>query len=79
MFGENNLTRLTDLISSLPNTYSLSLGEKCPYSELFWAVFSRIRTEYGEILCISTYSARMRENADQNNFEYWHFLRSVYD
>ena len=21
--------------------------EKCPYSELFWSVFSRIRTEYG--------------------------------
>ena len=26
-----------------------SLREKCPYSELFWSVFSRIRTEYGEI------------------------------
>ena len=23
--------------------------EKCPYSGLFWSVFSRIRTEYGEI------------------------------
>ena len=21
--------------------------EKCPYSEIFWSVFSRIRTEYG--------------------------------
>ena len=35
-----------------------------PYSELFWSVFSRIRTEYGL-------------NADQNNFEYGHLLRSV--
>ena len=26
-----------------------SLREKCPYSELFWSVFSRIETEYGEI------------------------------
>ena len=26
-----------------------SLCEKCPYSELFWSAFSRIRTEYGEI------------------------------
>ena len=25
-------------------------GKKCPYSELFWSVFSRIRTEYGEII-----------------------------
>ena len=24
-------------------------GKKCPYSELFWSVFSRIRSEYGEI------------------------------
>ena len=29
----------------------VALSEKCPYSELFWSVFSRIRTEYGEILC----------------------------
>ena len=28
----------------------ISLREKCPYSELFWPVFSRIRTEYREIL-----------------------------
>ena len=27
----------------------LSLLKKCPYSELFWSVFSRIQTEYGEI------------------------------
>ena len=48
---------------------------KCPYSELFWSAFPRIRTEYGEILRISLYSAQMRENADQNNSEYRHFLR----
>ena len=28
-------------------------------------------------LRISPYSVRMRENADQNNSEYWQFLRSV--
>ena len=53
------------------------LREKCLYSELFWSVFSRIRTEYGEILRISPYSVRMWENADQNNSKYGHFLRSV--
>ena len=33
-------------------TYNLviSLPKSCPYSELFWSVFSRIQTEYGEIL-----------------------------
>ena len=42
-----------------------SLRGKCPYSELFYSTFSRIRTEYGEIQSISSYSALMRENADQ--------------
>ena len=49
----------------------------CSDSRLFWSVFSRIRTEYREILRISPYSVRMRENTDQNNSEYGHFLRSV--
>ena len=31
----------------------------------FWSVFSRIRTEYGEIQSISPYSVWMRENTDQ--------------
>ena len=31
----------------------------------FWSVFSRIRTEYGEILRISPYSVRMWENTGQ--------------
>ena len=51
--------------------------QECPYSELFWSAFSRIWTEYGEILRISPYSVRMRENVDQNNSEYGHFLRSA--
>ena len=53
-----------------------TLPEKCPYSELFWSTFSRIQTEYGEILSISPYSVVMRENADQNNSEYGHILSS---
>ena len=53
-----------------------SLREKCPYSELFWSAFSRIRIEYMEMRSISTYSVRMRENTDQNNLEYEHFLCS---
>ena len=43
--------------------YSLnySLRGKCPYSELFWPVFSRIWTKYGEIRGIYAYLVRMRE------------------
>ena len=29
-----------------------TLREKCPHSELFWSVFSHIRSEYGEIRSI---------------------------
>ena len=49
--------------------------KECPYSELFWPVIYRIRTEYEEIRSI--YSVRMRENTDQNNSEYGQFSRSV--
>ena len=51
----------------------IALHGKCPYSELFWPVFSRIRTEYGEMLRTCPYSVRMRENKVQNNSEYLHF------
>ena len=54
-----------------------SLLEKCSYSELFWSTFSGIWTKYLQILRISPYSARMWENADQNNTEYGHFSRSA--
>ena len=48
-----------------------------PHSAFFRSVFSRIRTEHGEIPLISPYSIRMRENTDQKNSEYGHFLRSA--
>ena len=47
--------------------------EKCPCSEFFLSVFSRIWTEYAEILRISLYSVRMFENKDQKNSEYGYF------
>ena len=33
-----------------------SMREKWPYLEIFWSVFSRIRSGYGELLLISPYS-----------------------
>ena len=65
---------------SSQGTYvTYALRKKCPYSELFWSVFSHIWTESGEIRSISPYSIRMRENADQNNSEHGHFSRSDSD
>ena len=49
----------------------MELREKCPNTEFFWSLFSHIRTEYGELLSISPYSVRMRENTDQKNFCIW--------
>ena len=40
------ILRTNDMIS---DNQGVSLREKCPYSELFWSVFSCFRTEYGEI------------------------------
>ena len=58
------------------SNYIYPLREKYPYSEFFGPVFSHTRIEYGEILRISSYSVRMRENTDQINSEYGHFSRS---
>ena len=69
------------MLSHLISCYhvpKLSLREKCPYSELFWSVFSRIRTEYGEIRSFFPYSVRMRANADPNNSKYGHLENRVH-
>ena len=65
------------MLSDCPGA-KYSLRKQCPYSELFRSVFSRFRTEYGEIRSISPYSIRMRENTDRNNSKYKHFSRSEY-
>ena len=41
------------------------LRKKYPYLEFFYSVFSRIRTEYEEILCFSPYSVQMRESGQE--------------
>ena len=42
----------------------------------FWSVFSRIRTEYGEIFRISPYSVQMQENIDRKKLRIWtHFTQ----
>ena len=37
----------------------------------FWSVFSRIQTEYGDILRISSYLVQMWENTDQKKLRIW--------
>ena len=65
-------------LKSLPSKFCKSFWYKSDHCvksiqirSFFWSVFSRIRTEYGEILRISTYSVRMREKTDQKKFRIW--------
>ena len=51
-----------------------TLYEKCPNTEFFWSVFSRIWTEYGDLLRKSPYSVRIRENTDQKKLRSWTFF-----
>ena len=40
----------------------------------FWSVFSRIRTEYGDLRFKSTYSVRIQENTDQKKLRIWKLI-----
>ena len=54
-----------------------TLRKKCPYSELFWSAFSsHFTSERYEVPVFSPNAGKRGKNADQNNSEYGHFLRS---
>ena len=60
-------SKLQQFLKLLLTGFFLPLRKKCPYSELFWSAFSRIRTEYGEILSYSvSYSVRMQTRITRN-------------
>ena len=64
---QDNLRHTSTLLYLLPRVpipLPSPLREKCPNTEFFWPVFSRIRTEYGEIV-------QMRENTDQKKLRIW--------
>ena len=46
------LVCISKILKLLRILLDIPLREKCPYSELFWSAFFRIRTEYGEILSV---------------------------
>ena len=64
-----------DVFRTLSNVYNsffrkkylLTLRKKCPYSELFWSVFSCIRTQYGKILLQSVPSFLSKNERNNNN------------
>ena len=66
-FNRPNLDSNIILFNGPTNSLYLSIAlcEKCPYSELLWSVFSRIRTEYSQLEFSSNW-----ENADHIQSEY---------
>ena len=82
------ITTTTTTIQKLQNYSQIYASMNCSVHkslhclkslEFFWSVFSRIRTEYGEMWSISPYSVRMGENTDQKKSKYGHFSGSVID
>ena len=76
IFGGLYLSREIRIYTKLLPCSLHALREECPYLELFFSTFSCIQTECGEVRSNSSYSAQMRENTNQNNSEYRHFIRS---
>ena len=65
--------------NSLPSLTYVSLRKKWPYSELFWSAFFPYFPAFDQYLSVfSPYVRKCQKNADQNNAEYGHFLRSVW-
>ena len=65
------------LVEFLPTFFlELRLREKCPYSELFWSAFSRVRTEYGEIRSIHSECGKMLARITLNTDTFYPVLET---
>ena len=65
------------MLKSIKINENFVQSKNCPYLEFFQSVFSRIRSEYGDVYSKFLCSFQMRENTDQKNSEYGHFSRSA--
>ena len=61
----DNLVNVSNSVYFLFNSLIPTLRENCPYSEFFWYVFARIRTEYEYFFVFSPNAGNM----DQKNSE----------
>ena len=58
--------------------FSATAWKVSKYGVFFWSVFSRIRSEYGDLLRKSPYSVRMWKNMDQKKTPYLDTSRSAH-
>ena len=65
---KNNIipATISKLFKEKDRTYALC--QRGTNLEISWSVFSRIRTEYGEIRSISPHLVRALKNTDQKDF-----------
>ena len=56
--------------------FKVTVRKVSKYGDFTGPYFPHIRTEYGEILRISPYSVRMRQNTDQKNSVLGHISHS---
>ena len=59
------------------NVVFIHTVERMSKYEIFWFLFSCIRTEYKDLPSKSPHSVRKQENTDQKNSVFGLFLRSV--
>ena len=62
---------LLNVVSEIFLSVLRPLCERCLNTEIFWSIFSRIRTEYGDLRSKSPYLVRKRENTDQKKLCIW--------
>ena len=74
---------MRSIFNCIENVWDLNVHiawKMSKYGVFFWSVFSRIRTEYGQIRSISLYrsispySVQLRENTDQKKLLIWTFF-----
>ena len=67
--GKQRETYGSQQLDDLHSTY-VTLRKKCPYSDFFWPLFFRIRTEYGDLLRFQSECRimRTRKAPNKDNF-----------
>ena len=69
------LSSVSHTTKAIHYQFIITLREKCPNTEFFWSVFSRIWNEYGEILRDT--QSECGKIRTRKNYIFGHFSRSV--
>ena len=65
------ISTIMKLLTIINKAIQIQSAWKVSKYGFFWSTFSRTRVEYGDLRNKSQYSARIRENTDQNKLYIW--------